>query len=136
MGNDNGLVNYCASRLRAHIRQGVLHDEKIEVSWEQGSKLLRSYHIELYWRQTNASFQNIFNISLRHLLLMVLYRWFVCIIGIIYHLKLKVKYTHNSELHIMSGAIWGCSLDSNLTLFFLMLHGAAEQSSIYFCGGD
>lgn len=67
---------------------------------------------------------------------MVLYRWFVCIIGIIYHLKLKVKYTHNSELHIMSGAIWGCSLDSNLTLFFLMLHGAAEQSSIYFCGGD
>lgn len=35
MGNDNGLVNYCASRLRAHIRQGVLHDEKSEgeVRW-------------------------------------------------------------------------------------------------------
>lgn len=28
MGNDNGLVNYCASRLRTHIRRGVLHDEK------------------------------------------------------------------------------------------------------------
>lgn len=45
MGNDNGLVNYCASRLRAHIRQGVLRDEKSGVSSEQGSKLLRSYGI-------------------------------------------------------------------------------------------
>lgn len=36
--------------------------------------------------------------------LMVLYCSFVCIINSIYHLKLKVRYTHNSELRIMSGA--------------------------------
>ena len=44
MGNDNGLVNYCTSRLRAHIRQGVLHDEKSEgeVRWRfKGTQKLR-----------------------------------------------------------------------------------------------
>lgn len=30
-GNDNGLVNYFAACLRAHIRQGVLYDVKTEV---------------------------------------------------------------------------------------------------------
>lgn len=42
MGNDNGLVNYCAARLRAHIRQGALHDEKTRLSLKQGSKLLET----------------------------------------------------------------------------------------------
>lgn len=107
MGNDNGLVNYCASRLRAHIRQGVLHDEKTGASWEQGSKLLRSYGISFWiifiiWCQINVS--SYLQYWWTPIFLMVLYCWFVCIINSIFFLKLKVKYTHNSVLRIMLGA--------------------------------
>lgn len=71
------------------------------------------------------------------LVLILLYYLFVCIINIISLLKLKVKYTHNSEYVWCWGPIWRSSLDSNLPLFFsLMLHGAAVQTSIYFCSGD
>lgn len=62
MGNDNGLVNYCASRLGVRIRQGVLRDEKAGVSSEQGSKLLKSYNVSFriiftIWCKINVSFK-------------------------------------------------------------------------------
>lgn len=40
MGNDNGLVNYCAARPRAHIRQGALFMMK---RLGRGEKKVQSY---------------------------------------------------------------------------------------------
>lgn len=83
--------------------------KRAKVRWDGGSKVLRSW---------GGSFRIVYTVQSFRLktprVLMVLYRWFVCIINSVYHLKLKVKYTHNSKLCIMPR--W-----FGLPLFSLML---------------